>query len=73
MSPVVRDGSGRFGSQAPVPAPTPLAAPAGITTGYTAGATPGHIDGTSTGGQGQTAYTIGDLVAALKQRGFIAP
>lgn len=46
---------------------------ADVTTGYTAGSsTAVTIDGTFTGNVGSTAYTIGDLVAALKKYGLIA-
>lgn len=42
------------------------------TTGYTAGtSTAVTIDGTFTGGVGATAYTIGDVVAALKNLGVL--
>ncbi len=58
-----------FYSTTPVVQPTAAAA----TTGYTAGtSTPVTIDGTFTGGTGSTAYTIADLVHALKTLGLIA-
>ncbi len=53
---------------------TPVVQPtaAGTTTGYTAGtSTAVTIDGTSTGGTGSTAYTLGDIVLALKSLGII--
>jgi len=53
---------------------TPVVQPtaAGTTTGYTAGtSTAVTIDGTSTGGAGGTAYTLGDIVLALKSLGII--
>jgi hypothetical protein len=53
---------------------TPIVQPtaAGTTTGYTAGtSTAVTIDGTSTGGTGSTAYTLGDIVLALKSLGII--
>src|SRR5208282_1574773 len=44
-----------------------------IASGYTPGnSTSVTIDGVFTGGTGSTAYTIGDLVAALKAQGLIA-
>ena len=59
---------GFFGT-GPVAQPTAAAE----TTGYTAGTgTAVTIDGTFTGGVGVTAYTIGDIVAALKTLGLIA-
>ena len=53
---------------------TPVVQPVGggTTTGYTAGtSTAVTIDGTSTGGTGSTAYTLGDIVLALKSLGII--
>ena len=45
---------------------------AAVTTGYTAGtSTAVTIDGKFTGGIGATAYTLGDVVAALKTYGWI--
>ena len=55
---------------ATVPSSQPTAA--AETTGYAAGSsTAVTIDGTFTGGTGSTAYTVGDIVAALKTQGFI--
>lgn len=53
---------------------TPIAKPtaAGTTTGYTTGAgTALTVDGTFTGNVGATAYTVGDVVRALKQLGLL--
>lgn len=45
----------------------------GTTTGFTAGSgTTAKSDSTFTGNVGSTAYTVGDLVKALKQLGLIA-
>lgn len=45
----------------------------GVTAGYTAGtSTAVTIDGKFTGNTGTSAYTVGDLVAALKNLGLIA-
>jgi hypothetical protein len=44
-----------------------------VTTGYTAGSsTAVTIDGQFTGGSGSSAYTVADIVAALKKVGLIA-
>lgn len=54
---------------------TPISRPTAslVTTGYTAGSsTAMTIDGKSTGGVGATAYTFGDLIASLKNLGFLA-
>ena len=54
----------------------PSAQPAttGTVTGYTTGTgTTVTADGTFTGHTGTSAYTIGDIVLALKQQGFLAP
>jgi hypothetical protein len=56
-------------------ATVPSAQPAttGTVTGYTAGSsTAVTIDGTFTGHTGTSAYTIGDVVLALKQQGLLA-
>ena len=46
--------------------------PTSVTGTYAAhGGTNALVGGTHTGGIGSTAYTIGDLVAALKTLGFI--
>ena len=53
---------------------TPVVQPAttGTTTGYTPGTgTAVTIDGTFTGGSGSTAYTVADIVLALKQLGLL--
>ena len=61
-------GLGQWGS-------TPLASQystSGGVTGYTSGtSTALTIDGTFTGGTGATAYTISDVVSALKQLGIL--
>lgn len=45
----------------------------GTTTGFTAGAgTASKDDSTFTGNTGSTAYTVGDIVRALKLAGLIA-
>lgn len=45
----------------------------GTTTGFTAGSgTTAKSDSTFTGNTGSTAYTVGDLVKALKLLGLIA-
>lgn len=45
----------------------------GTTTGFTAGAgTTAKSDSTYTGGSGSSAYTVGDIVLALKNLGFLA-
>ena len=63
------DAAVGFFGVGPVTQPTAAAE----TTGYTAGtSTAVTIDGTFTGGVGTTAYTIGDIVAALKTLGVIA-
>lgn len=52
----------------------PAVAPVGVTAGYTAGvSTAVTIDGTFTGNAGPTGYTIGDVVATLKQLGVFQP
>lgn len=54
---------------------TPVAqqATTGTTTGFTAGAGTAVLsDSTFTGGSGSAAYTIGDVVKALKALGFLA-
>jgi len=54
---------------------TPVIQPAttGTTTGFTAGSgTSANDDSTFTGNTGAAAYTIGDIVLALKQSGIIA-
>ena len=46
----------------------------GETTGFTAGAgTAARVDSTYTGNTGSTAYTVSDIVKALKQVGLLAP
>jgi hypothetical protein len=46
----------------------------GTVTGFTAGSGTGvNDDSTFTGNTGSTAYTVGDVVRALKQLGVIAP
>ena len=50
--------------------PVPQPSTTGTTTGYTANAS---VDtATFTGGTGSAAYTIGDIVLALKQLNIIA-
>lgn len=45
----------------------------GTTTGFTAGSgTAAKDDSTYTGNTGSTAYTVGDIVKALKTAGLIA-
>lgn len=45
----------------------------GVTSGFTAGAgTAMNSASTSTGGTGTTAFTFGDVVAALKKIGVLA-
>lgn len=54
---------------------TPVAQPAttGTTTGFTAGAgTAARVDSTYTGNTGTAAYTVGDIVKALKDLGLLA-
>lgn len=54
---------------------TPVAqqATTGTTTGFTAGAGSAVLsDSTFTGNSGTAAYTIGDIVLALKNLGFLA-
>jgi len=54
---------------------TPIVQPAttGTTTGFTAGAGTAVLsDSTFTGNTGASAYTIGDVVRALKTLGFLA-
>lgn len=54
---------------------TPVVQPAttGTTTGFTAGAGSAVLsDSTFTGGTGSKAYTVGDIVLALKQAGVMA-
>jgi hypothetical protein len=54
---------------------TPVAqqATTGTTVGFTAGAgTAANDDSTYTGGTGASAYTVGDLVLALKNYGLLA-
>lgn len=54
---------------------TPVAQPSttGTTTGFTAGSgTSANDDSTYTGNTGSTAYTVGDIVLALKNLGLIA-
>ena len=53
--------------------PSGQPATSGTVTGYAAGSsTAVTIDGTFTGNRGTTAYTIGDIVLALKQQGLLA-
>jgi len=54
---------------------TPVVQPAttGTTTGFTAGSgTTAKSDSTYTGNTGTAAYTVGDIVLALKNLGFLA-
>ncbi len=45
----------------------------GTVTGFTAGSsTATKVDSTYTGNTGSTAYTVGDIVLALKQQGLLA-
>jgi len=45
----------------------------GTVSGFTAGSsTATKVDSTYTGNSGSTAYTVGDIVLALKQQGFLA-
>ena len=45
----------------------------GTTAGFTAGVgTPANDDSTYTGGVGASAYTVGDVVLALKNYGWLA-
>lgn len=53
--------------------PVPQQNTTGTTTGFTAGSgTTAHVDSTYTGNLGTTAYTMGDVVRALKKLGILA-
>ena len=53
--------------------PVPQQVSAGTTTGHTpVGGTTVSVPDTFTGGLGTSAYTIGDVVLALKKLGFLA-
>jgi hypothetical protein len=63
--------SGNVGFYGKVPAAQPVAA--GTTAGFTGGSGAAVQSGsTFTGGSGTSAYTLGDIVLALKQLGLIA-
>jgi len=70
LTPLAGQGVGAFGA-----APAPQYTPAGVTAGWTAGSSLNFLqtDDTYTGGIGSSAYTIGDVVAALKSYGWLAP
>lgn len=54
-------------------APVAQQATTGTTTGFTAGSgTAANDDSTYTGGSGTKAYTVGDIVLALKNLGLLA-
>ena len=54
-------------------APVAQQATTGTTTGFTAGSgTAANDDSTYTGGSGSKAYTVGDIVLALKNLGLLA-
>jgi hypothetical protein len=63
-------GLAAWGQTLPVAQPSTT----GTTTGFTAASGTAVLAGsTFTGNSGTTAYTIGDIVLALKQQGFLAP
>ncbi len=66
----VQQAAGALGFYGATPVSKPTAA--SVTAGFTAGAgTAAKSDSTYTGNVGATAYTIGDLVAAMKNLGLI--
>lgn len=72
----VRVGSSGTAAELGFYGATPVIQPTagGVTTGYTSGtSTTVTIDGKFTGGTGSSKYTIGDVVAALKAVGLLAP